>query len=163
MRRSGALHQLRIRKIGPSNRQAHADAPKIPAFDTITVESGVRLVLGDAIRVGCGARLPRIAYSKSWARETANASRRAQDSRIRYHRQTAWPLIGARRTESSGMRRQTASHCAFAKMGPRIGEYASGPSNIGEVSFSTATVYVCSMFVNASSVGCGGRAPCIAH
>jgi len=49
------------------------------------------------------------------------------------------------------------------KTGPRIGEYASGPSNIGEVAFSTVTVYVCLMFVNASSVGCGGMAPCFAH
>ena len=51
----------------------------------------------------------------------------------------------------------------FRKMGPRIGEYAPGPSNIGEVAASNVTVYVCLMFMKTSSVGCGGCAPRIAY
>jgi len=57
------------------------------------------------------------------------------------------------------MRRQTASHCAFAKLGPQTGDYAPGSSNVGEVALSTVTVYVCLMFLNTSSAGCGGGAP----
>ena len=54
---------MRIRKVGPSNRRAHAGASKIPAFDTLNVESGMYLVLGDVSRVGCGGGLPCIAHS----------------------------------------------------------------------------------------------------
>jgi hypothetical protein len=61
------------------------------------------------------------------------------------------------------MRPRNALHCVFAKLGPQTGEYAPGPSNIGEVALSAMDVYACLMFVNTSSVGCGGRAPCIAY
>ena len=74
-----------------------------------------------------------------------------------------YPLLDTWRTEPSGMRHQTASHWAFAKLGPQTSEYTPGPSNIGEVALSTVALYVCLMFVNASSVVCGGTAPCIAH
>ena len=56
---------MRIRKIGPSNRRTHAGASKIPAFDTLTVESNTYLVLEDANLAGCGGGLPRIAYSRN--------------------------------------------------------------------------------------------------
>ena len=65
-------------------------------------------------------------------------------------------MFGACRPKLSGMQRQSASHCAFAKLGPHSGEYAPGPSKVGEVASSTVTVYFRLMFVNASSVGCGG-------
>jgi hypothetical protein len=38
---------LRIREIGPSTWQYHDDASKIPSFDTLALESDVRLVRGD--------------------------------------------------------------------------------------------------------------------
>ena len=53
---------LRIRKMGPSNRRAHAGASKIPARDTLIVESGMFLVIGNLSRAGCGGGLPRIAH-----------------------------------------------------------------------------------------------------
>ena len=46
MRRWCALHCV-FAKTGPSNRRDHAGASKIPAFDTLTVESGMYLVLVD--------------------------------------------------------------------------------------------------------------------
>ena len=67
------------------------------------------LVLGDVRQTGCGARLPRIAYSQY--------------------------------------------------IGPQTGEYAPGSSNISEVGSFTVAVYAELMFVNACSVGGGGRAP----
>ena len=109
----GRAPRIAHSKIGPSNRRAHAGASKILAFDPLTVESGMYLVLVYANRAGCGARLPRVAHSQ--------------------------------------------------KMGPQTGEYAPGPSNVGKVAWSSVIVYACSMFVNASSVGCCGRAPCIAY
>ena len=57
------------------------------------------------------------------------------------------------------MRPRTDPHWVFAKRGPRIGEYAPGPSNIGALALSTVTVCALLMFVNASSVGCGCRCP----
>ena len=48
-------------------------------------------------------------------------------------------------------------------MGPRIGNYAPGPSDIGEVVSPIVTFYACLMLVNTSGVGCGGRAPYIAY
>ena len=89
MRLKGAFH-CAFRQIGPSNRRAHANTSKIPAFDMLAVESCVYLVLGDASRAGCGGKLPRIAHSQ--------------------------------------------------KRGPRIGEYAPWPSNIGMVALSTVIV-----------------------
>jgi len=54
---------LCIREIGLSTRRYHYDASKIPPFDTLAMESDVRLVRVDRSRVGCGDGLPRIAYS----------------------------------------------------------------------------------------------------
>ena len=56
---------LRIRKIGLSNRRAHAGASKIPAFDTLTVENDMRLMLEDVSRAGCDGGLPRTAHSQN--------------------------------------------------------------------------------------------------
>ena len=61
------------------------------------------------------------------------------------------------------MRRQTALHWAFAKLGPQTGKYTPVPSNIGEVAMLAVTVYARLMFANANSVGCGGRLHCIGH
>jgi hypothetical protein len=79
-------------------------------------------MLGESSRVGCGGGPPRIAYSPNRALESANASRQAKDTRIKYCHRTGLPLLDAWRTEPSVMRRQTASHCAFAKMSPQTGE-----------------------------------------
>ena len=62
--------ELRIRKIGPSNRRAHPEAEKTPGFDTLTVGSGICLVLGDLSRVGCGGGQPRIAHSQKMGPQT---------------------------------------------------------------------------------------------
>ena len=58
---------LRIRKIEPSNRRVHAGASKILAFDTLIVDSGMYLVLGDVSRVGCGGGLTLIVHSQKLA------------------------------------------------------------------------------------------------
>jgi hypothetical protein len=63
---------LRIREnVGPSTRRYHDDASKIPPFYTLAMKSYVRLARGDPSRVGCGGGLPRIAYSRNWALDTA--------------------------------------------------------------------------------------------
>ena len=54
----------------PSKAQCHDDTSKIPCFDTFTVESAARLVRSDIIRVGYGARLPRIAHSQNIGPQT---------------------------------------------------------------------------------------------
>ena len=118
-----------------------------PCFDTRAVESGMCLVLGQPSRTGCGGGRPRIAHSQKLALESTTASRLAND--------TALSIVAGQHdhylVQPSGMRRQTASHCAFAKMGPQTGECAPGPSIVGEVPFSTVNVYVYLMFVNAST------------
>jgi len=60
----------------------------IPCFNTLTVQGGVRLVRGDMSRAGCGRGPPRIAYSQNGALDLANASHRAQGTRIEYCRRT---------------------------------------------------------------------------
>jgi len=72
-------------------------------------------------------------------------------------------VSGAWRPKLSGMRPRTPPHCAFAKWGPRIGDYAPWPSNIGMVALSTVIVCALLMFVNVSSIGCGCRVAFIAH
>ena len=113
---------LRIRKMGPSNRRAHAGASKIPARKTLAVESGVCLVLGDLSPVGCGGGLPRIAHSQKWDLESANTQCRAHDSRSRYYHRTVCPLLGAWGPEPSGMRNAALDCLALRilKMGPPI-------------------------------------------
>ena len=56
----------------------------IPSFDTLVVEAGVILVCGVVNGAGCGGGLPRIAYSQKLALESANASRRNQNARVRF-------------------------------------------------------------------------------
>ena len=58
-----------------------ANASKIPAFDTLTVESGMCLVLEDLNRAGCGGGLPRIAYSRNWALESVISPPRTYKTR----------------------------------------------------------------------------------
>jgi len=58
---------LRICQIGPSTRRFHDYAPKIPCFDTFTVESDVCLVRENPGGAGCDVGLPRIAYSRNWS------------------------------------------------------------------------------------------------
>ena len=74
---------MRIRKIGPANRRAQADASKFPAFDSLTVESDMCFLLGDVSRAECGGGLPLIAFSRKCALESANASRQATGSRFK--------------------------------------------------------------------------------
>ena len=136
---------------------------KAPALGTVTGQLYSFLMLGESSRVGYSGGPPRIAYSSNWALELANASSRAKDTRIKYCRRTVLPLLDAWKTDPSGMRHQTASHCAFAKLGPQTSEYTPGPSNIGEVALSTVILYVCLMFVNASRAGCGGELPRITY
>jgi hypothetical protein len=62
---------LRIREIGPSTRRYHDDASKLPYFDTLALESDVRLVRGDPSRAGCGGGLPRVVYSRKCALDAA--------------------------------------------------------------------------------------------
>ena len=73
--------ELRIRKIVPSNRRAHAGASNIPAFDTLIVDCGMYLMLEDVSRVGCGGGLPRIAYSRNWALESVISPPRTYKTR----------------------------------------------------------------------------------
>jgi hypothetical protein len=62
---------LRIRGNAPSTRRFHDGASKVPCIDTIIVESDVSTVLGDISRAGFGGGLPRIAYSRECALESA--------------------------------------------------------------------------------------------
>ena len=43
----------------------------IPPFDTLAMESDVRMVLGDMSRAGCGCGLPRIAHLQKCALDAA--------------------------------------------------------------------------------------------
>ena len=63
-----------------------------------------------------------------------------RDSHCRYVHHNRIRPLGAWRQDQNGMRPRTDPHCAFAKWGPRIGEYASGPSNLGAVALSTVTL-----------------------
>ena len=70
-------------------------------------------------------------------------------------------VLGDVRRTGCGARLPRIAHSQ--NIGPQTNEYAPESSNIGEVASFTVAVYVELMFVNASSVGGGGRAPCIAH
>jgi hypothetical protein len=89
----------RIRKMGPSNWRIRVAGRKTPALSTITGQIDPSLVLGERSRVGCGGGPPHIVYSQNGALELADASRRAQGTRIEYGRRTGWPLLGAWRPE----------------------------------------------------------------
>jgi hypothetical protein len=120
-------------------------------------------MFGNASIAGCCRGLPRIEYFAKCDLDSAISRRHLEDSLFRHAHRLHLNVFGAWRPKLSGVKRQGALYCVFAKYGRQTGEYAPGPSNIREVAWFTVTAYVCLMFVNASSGGCGGRAPCIAY
>jgi len=79
MRRWTALHCV-FAKLGPRRGDFRANAPNIPCFGALIVESGAYLAGRDPSRVGCGVGLLRIAYSRNWALDSAISRRRHEDS-----------------------------------------------------------------------------------
>ena len=80
------------------------------------------LMPGDTSTVGCGCRVPFVAKSPNRALKPASSRRRLEDSRFWHARRRELCVSGAWRPKPSGMRRRTAPHCAFRKMGPPIGD-----------------------------------------
>jgi len=70
MRRWTAPH-CAFAKLGPRRGDFRANAPNIPCFGGLTVESGAYLAVRDPSRVGCGVGLLCIAYSRNWALDAA--------------------------------------------------------------------------------------------
>jgi len=71
---------LRIREIGLLTRRFHDDALITSCFDTFAVESDVCLARENPSRAGSGVGLPRIAYSRNWALDSAISRRQLEDS-----------------------------------------------------------------------------------
>ena len=67
------------------------------------------------------------------------------------------------RRDPSGMWRQNASHCAFAKWDFQSAMFTPGASKIRNIQAYTVTAHARSMFEDASSVGCGLGLPRIAY
>ena len=164
MRRYGALHCAFV-KQGPQTDELTPKPQRLPVcFDTLTVESGMCVVLGDESRAGCGDGLPRIACSQKWDLKTAMFTPRASYIR-KVHMVTVTAKVhfvfentsragcGARLPRITFSQNGTSNRLCSPP----------GASNIGELPLSTVTVYACLMFANASKVGCGGKAPCIAY
>jgi CRISPR/Cas system-associated endoribonuclease Cas2 len=116
-------------KYWPSNRQLRVAGPNTPALSDIAGQCVIYMVLDDLSRVGCGARLPRIAYSQKWALEPTNASRRAKGTRLKYSHRTVWSLLGAWRNEpSAGLPRLAHSQKwpSNRRVRPRALQYRRG-------------------------------------
>ena len=69
--------ELRIRKMG---LRIGASLVRPPQSEVLL--DVVRLVCGNRSRAGCGVGLPRIAYSRNWALDSAISRRRFEDSPI---------------------------------------------------------------------------------
>jgi len=106
---------LRIIEIGPSMRQFPCLTLEGPYFGALTVDNHACFVLRDVIRAGCSAGLPRIAYYRNWALDSAISRRRLEDSLFWYARHGERCAAGVWRPGLSGTWRLTASHCVFVK------------------------------------------------
>ena len=60
--------------------------------------------------------MARIAFFAKWALEDAMSRLHLEDSLFLHYHRRCWYVFGALRPKLSGMRRRTASHCAFRRI-----------------------------------------------
>jgi len=150
-------------KLGPRRSVFRTSASNILCFGELTVYSGAYLARGNPRRAGYGGGLPHIAYSRNWA---LGAAIFVPARRI-FSGLPHSPSIAARTwrvgPKPSGMWRWTASHCVFAKLGDRRGDFRASASNI--LWFGALTVHSGAYLARGdpSRAGCGGGLPRIAY
>ena len=107
--------------------------------------------------------MARIAFSANWALENAMPRRHLEYSLFLHDHRRYWYVFGAWRPKLSGMRRRTALHCAFRRIGPWNWRMRVAGPNTPALSTVAGQVYPSLVLGDLSRVGYGARLPRIAY